>query len=367
MKRKIVTVVGARPEFTKAFAVSPVLRCSFDEILVHTGQHYDHKLSQSFFDELDLPKPQYNVGAGSGSHAEQTAAMLVGIERILLEEKPDCLLNYGDTNSTLASALAASKLNIPVGHIEAGLRSFNRVMPEEQNRVVVDHLAQLLFCPTSTAVANLEKEGVIEGVYQTGDVMMDAVLILSKKAEQRYGTGVLELQALLDGAHVALPDAWYLATIHRAENTASVEAIAQILKAFEEGELDAPVIFPVHPRTRGYVEELAEQQAYSNILFVEPVGYTEMLYLVAHAKKVITDSGGLQKEAYMLATPCVTVRPQTEWVETLAGGWNVLSNPRADELAHHIKAYVELDIQQPYYGNGQAAQAIAEVLTAYLS
>jgi UDP-N-acetylglucosamine 2-epimerase (non-hydrolysing)/UDP-GlcNAc3NAcA epimerase len=360
VKRKIVTVVGARPEFVKAFAVSPVLRTAFDEVLVHTGQHYDYNLSQGFFDELALPRPDYNIGAGSGSHAEQTASILTRLERILMDEKPDCLLNYGDTNSTLASALAAVKLDIPIGHIEAGLRSFNKTMPEEQNRIVVDHLSSFLFCPTVTAVENLEREGITEGVFRTGDVMMDAVLILSKRASQVYESRAPELKNLLDDNTLLLPEAWYLATIHRAENTTSIEIIAQILAAFEK--LDAPVIFPVHPRTKDYVKELKERQGYSDILFVEPVGYVEMLYLTANAKKVITDSGGLQKEAYLLATPCVTVRPQTEWIETLEDGWNVLSSPVTEDLLGHIGAPFKRTAQQSYYGDGHAAQAITKAL-----
>ena len=326
---KIVTIVGARPQFVKAAAVSRVIRKEHTEILVHTGQHYDNNMSDVFFEELHIPKPDINLGVGSGTHAKQTAEMMVGIEEILLNEKPDYLLVYGDTNSTLAGAIAASKIHIPIIHVEAGLRSFNMRMPEEQNRILTDRISTLLLCPTNVAVENLRKEGLTEGVNNVGK-----------------NTPVKE---------------WYLSTIHRAENTDSIEKIKEILDAFEQ--LDAPVIFPVHPRTKGLVREVKETHGYKNILFVEPMGYLDMLYFVKNAKKAVTDSGGLQKETYILDTPCVTVRDQTEWVETLVGNHNILAKPNAKDIVEKVmNTVIDYDKKEAYYGNGNAAEKICELI-----
>lgn len=360
---KIMTIVGARPQFIKAAAVSRPLRKRHTEILVHTGQHYDSNMSEIFFKELKIPKPDYQLGVGSGTHARQTADMMVGIEQVLMKEKPDLLLIYGDTNSTLAGALAASKMHIPVAHIEAGLRSYNKFMPEEQNRVLSDHISSLLFCPTDAAVENLRKEGISKGVYQTGDVMCDAVLYYSQMMEDNdkeyYFQQLQGLPQSLD-----IPKRWYMATIHRAENTDSIERVRQVLAAFEE--LDAPVLFPVHPRTKEIVRELDQEYSYQNILFVEPVGYLTMLYLVKHAVKIVTDSGGLQKEAYILGTPCVTVREQTEWTETLTGGCNVLSKPVKEEILSKVYRKVSAERQKvSYYGNGDASEKICCILDRY--
>ena len=299
---KIVTIVGARPQFVKAAAVSRVIRKKHEEILVHTGQHYDNNMSDVFFDELHIPKPDVNLGVGSGTHARQTAEMMIGIEDVLLKEKPDYLMVYGDTNSTLAGAIAASKIHIPIIHVEAGLRSYNMRMPEEQNRILTDRISTLLLCPTEVAVENLKKEAITEGVYNVGDVMCDAVLYYSKMLEEYPKEFYFEH---LEGIYEPIDsvDEWYLATIHRAENTDDIDKIRNILAAFEE--LDAPVIFPVHPRTKGLVTKLRDEHKYSNILFVQPMGYLDMLYFVKHAKKAVTDSGGLQKETYILDTPCV--------------------------------------------------------------
>ncbi len=357
---KIVTVVGARPQFIKAAAVSRVIRREHEEILVHTGQHYDSNMSDIFFEELQIPRPDYNLGVGSGSHAKQTAAMMVGIEDILLKEKPDYLMVYGDTNSTLAGALAASKILIPIVHVEAGLRSFNMAMPEELNRILTDRISRFLFCPTDVAVNHLKDEGITRGVYNVGDVMCDAVLHYSREMEKNPPSFYFGRLAGLFGP-VEPVDRWYLATIHRAENTDSLEKIRNVLDAFEQ--LDAPVLFPVHPRTKGMVRELCQAHGYRNILFVEPMGYLDMLYFTKNAVKAVTDSGGLQKEAYILGTPCVTVRDQTEWVETLNGGHNVLARPQTQDILDKVRnTPIDEGNHPPYYGSGQAAEQILEIL-----
>lgn len=357
---KIVTVVGARPQFIKAAAVSRKLRRDHQEIMIHTGQHYDANMSDIFFDELKIPYPDVKLGVGSGSHGKQTAEMLVGIEDTLLKEEPDYLMVYGDTNSTLAGALAASKLHIPVVHVEAGLRSYNMRMPEEQNRVLTDHLSAFLLCPTDSAVENLRKEGITQGVYPVGDVMCDAVLFYSKLMEEQDKAFYLNR---LKGLYSDIPDmpSWYLATIHRAENTDDIRKIEKILAAFER--MDAKVLFPVHPRTRHFADELLEKHRYENIVFVQPMGYLDMLYFTKNAKKVVTDSGGLQKEAYILNTPCVTIRDQTEWTETLNGGFNVLAKPDTGDILDKIKnIQPDQSRRKMYYGNGDAAEKICEIL-----
>lgn len=357
---KIVTVVGARPQFVKAAAVSRIIREKHTEILVHTGQHYDNNMSEVFFEELHIPKPDINLGVGSGSHAKQTAEMLVGIEDILLKEDPDYLLVYGDTNSTLAGALAASKIHVPIIHVEAGLRSFNMHMPEEQNRILTDRISKLLLCPTDAAVENLKKEGLTEGVYNVGDVMCDAVLYYSKLLEEKTAEHYfVHLNGLF--GEIQPVNEWYLSTIHRAENTDSIDKIREVLTAFEH--LDAPVIFPVHPRTKGLVKELWDMHQYKNILFVEPMGYLDMLFFVKNAKKAITDSGGLQKETYILNTPCVTVRDQTEWVETLIGNHNILAKPTAKDILEKVmNTPIDYSKKAAYYGTGNAAKKICELI-----
>lgn len=358
---KIVTVVGARPQFVKAAAVSRVIRKKHEEILIHTGQHYDNNMSDIFFEELHIPKPDQNLCVGSGSHARQTADMLVGIEQVLLKEKPDCLLIYGDTNSTLAGAIAASKIHIPIVHVEAGLRSYDMRMPEEQNRVLSDHVSKLLLCPTNTAVQNLKREGIIEGVHCVGDVMCDAVLYYSRMLSG-YGKEYYFNQLKGIFGETPILDKWYMTTIHRAENTDIIDKIEEILKALEE--LDLPVIFPVHPRTKCMVEHLYKKNYYKNIFFVEPVGYLTMLYLAKHSQKIITDSGGLQKEAYILDTPCITVRDQTEWIETLTGNCNILSKPDKDDILEKVlNTKVVQEQKQPYYGEGHAAEKICTLLS----
>lgn len=359
--KKIVTVVGARPQFIKAAAVSRVIRKEFNQILIHTGQHYDANMSDIFFEELGIPKPDYNLGVGSRSHGKQTAEMLIGVEEILLKEEPDYLLVYGDTNSTLAGALAASKLHIPVIHVEAGLRSFNKRMPEEQNRILTDHISEFLFCPTGMAVECLRKEGITRNVYQVGDVMCDAVLYYANQEAGNTKESHIEELTAWYGEKEKLGEGWYLATIHRAENTDSLEKIEEILDAFEE--LDKPVVFPVHPRTKNMVQKLCQEKMYQNLVCVEPVGYKEMLYFTKEAKKAVTDSGGLQKEAYILGTPCVTVRDQTEWVETLHGGHNILAKPQKEDIVKKVfETKQDWNFHPDYYGKGNAAEEICRIL-----
>lgn len=310
---KIITIIGARPQFIKAAPVSKVLRESgHQEYLVHTGQHYDTNMSQVFFDELQIPEPDVNLGVGSGSHGWQTGQMLMALERVIQEVKPDWVLVYGDTNSTLAGALAAVKLHILIAHVEAGLRSFNREMPEEINRVLTDHCSDLLFCPTQTAVDNLAKEGITKGVHLVGDTMYDAVIQFSEIARSR--STILEKLGLG-------PKEYLLATIHRPYNTDNPENLHSILSAFTE--IDEPIIFPVHPRTRQCLSDLKLKTDNLKLRLLEPVGYLDMLVLEKNAKAILTDSGGMQKEAYFLRVPCITLRTETEWVETVEAGWNV--------------------------------------------
>jgi UDP-GlcNAc3NAcA epimerase len=315
---KVLTVVGARPQFIKAWPVSEALvRQGLSEYLVHTGQHYDDKMSEVFFRELGIRPPAANLEVGSGPHGHQTGLMLQKLEPIVLEQRPDVVLVYGDTNSTLAAALVAVKLQIPIVHVEAGLRSFNRAMPEEHNRVLTDHCSALLLCPTETAVRNLAREGIHEGVHLVGDVMQDALL----GAYARAGS-----PGLSSGA---APGTYFLATIHRAENTDTAERLAEIFRGLEE--LPLPVVLPVHPRLRACLQRFGIRP-HERIRLIEPLGYLDMVRATSGARAVFTDSGGLQKEAVWLGVPCVTLREETEWVETLADGWNQLAGASARRM-----------------------------------
>ncbi len=322
----VATIIGARPQFIKAAAVSRELRKRVREVLVHTGQHYDSNMSQVFFDDLQIPRPDYDLGVGSGNHGKQTGAMLAAIEEVLLQERPDRVMVYGDTNSTLAGALAAAKLHIPVAHVEAGLRSFNRNMPEEINRVLTDHMSDMLFCPSPTAVANLAAEGLSRGVHLVGDVMYEALMHAVALAEKKSDIcRRLDLEA---GTYI-------LATIHRAEHTDDPGKLERLLGVLSEIARQHPVIFPVHPRTRGQLEQLPEGWAAmetTGLRLLEPVGYLDMVRLEAGAKVIMTDSGGIQKEAYWLRVPCVTLREETEWVETVEQGWNVITGTDRDRI-----------------------------------
>lgn len=347
---KVMSIVGARPQFIKLAPVSRELRKEHSEVLVHTGQHYDWLMSEAFFKQLGIPQPDCNLGVGSGSHAEQTGMMLVGVEKVLLEELPDFVLVYGDTNSTLAGALAAAKLSIPIGHIEAGLRSSNRQMPEEINRVLTDHVSTLLFCPTETAVRHLAAEGITEGVHNVGDVMCDALLHGMKLAPKSVNI----LQCLgLEPRH------YLLATIHRASNTDNLPNLASILAAFNV--LEEVIIFPAHPRVRGVLERM-NFRLNSNVRLIEPVGYLEMLALERNARMILTDSGGVQKEAYLCGVPCVTLREETEWRETVEAGWNVIVGVDKDRLVEAVKGFQPKGNRPSVFGDGKASQRITEIL-----
>lgn len=360
---KIITIVGARPQFIKAAAFSKVFRKENTEILVHTGQHYDPSMSDIFFEELQIPKPDYNLEIGSGSHGMQTGRMLEKIEEIIITEKPDGVLVYGDTNSTLAGALAASKLNIPVFHIEAGLRSYNMEMPEEQNRILTDHISRYLFCPTQTAVDNLVKEGVTTGVFKVGDIMYDAVLNNLQISKEKYDNGEW-LKALKKDnptmQNIEINN-YYLATIHRPVNTDNPENIKKIFTAFNK--LDKPVLLPLHLRTVNLIKNM--DLKYDNIIIVKPIGYLLMLYVLKNAYLAVTDSGGLQKEAYFVKTPCVTLRNETEWVETLENGWNILSKIDEDAILSAIHRPLDfLNLERPlHFGDGKSAEKMVKIIT----
>jgi len=345
---RVVTVVGARPQFIKAAVVSNALRdAGISEEIVHTGQHYDANMSAVFFDELDIPAPTHNLEVGSGSHAAQTGAMMMGLESFLgSHSRPDWVLVYGDTNSTIAAAIVASKMDLPVAHVEAGLRSFNLRMPEEINRIVTDRLSTLLFCPTQTAVDHLDREGMQHGIHLTGDVMLDATRTYSRRAAERVS---LKSLTKLE------KDTFYLGTIHRAENTDNPARLASILQAFSD--LEAPIVLPLHPRTRS---KLDLSSIGTSIQLIEPVSYLSMLTLISSSIKVLTDSGGLQKEAIWLGKPCVTLRDETEWTETLAGGWNQVTGADSDAILSAVKANPEGEA--PQFGEAPEGSASSEIV-----
>ena len=306
---RIASIVGVRPQFIKASVVSRELRKRHEEILIHTGQHYDYEMNQVFFEELGVPEPDYYLGVGSGSHGFQTGEMLKKIEEVLVNEKSDLVLTYGDTNSTLAGALAASKLHIKTAHVESGLRSFDRSMPEEINRILIDHCSDILFCPTKNAVENLKNEGIKENVYLTGDVMVDSLLYNRETAEK--STILTDLGLRSKG--------YIVATIHRASNTDNKENLQNIVEALSE--LNETIVFPLHPRTENLLKEYGlYNKLKSSVILTQPLGFFEFIKLMGHAKMILTDSGGVQKEAYVLKVPCITLRENTEWVETVEEG-----------------------------------------------
>jgi UDP-GlcNAc3NAcA epimerase len=356
---KIITVVGARPQFIKAAVVSRSLReqKSFHETIIHTGQHYHANMSNIFFDELDIPQPDYNLNIGGGTHGQNTGRMIEAIETVLIKEKPDGLLVYGDTDSTLAAVLAAVKIYIPIMHVEAGLRSFNKLMPEEINRILTDHASDLLFAPTNAAVRNLANEGIVgEKVVNIGDVMFDAAIFYSKKANN--SSDVLTKQQLT-------PKSYVLATIHRQENTDDFNKLSNIISGFSKSDL--PIIMPIHPRTRKRLDEFhIEIPGLLNL--IEPLGYLDMVMLEMNAALIVTDSGGVQKEAYFHKIPCVTLREETEWVELVDSGWNRLvgDNPKLIEAAlNTIQPAVTKWI--PFYGDGCASNLIATTILTKFS
>ena len=348
---KIATIVGARPQFIKCAPVSREIRKHFNEILIHTGQHYDYNMSQSFFDELNLPEPDYNLGIGSDNHGAQTGKILFELENVLLKIEPDLVMVYGDTNSTLAGALSAAKLQIPVAHIEAGLRSFNREMPEEINRIVADKLSKYLFVPTQTAAANLAKEGQTIGVYNVGDVMFDSFLYNLKHINTDE---VLEKFQLDSKKYI-------LTTIHRPQNTDDPSVLKALISTLQN--LPELVIFPIHPRTRKLMRTYNITVNSQNLKLVEPVSYQEMIVLEKNAKIIITDSGGVQKESYFAGVPCIVLRGETEWVELVENGWAVLLGNRYEELPQVIKSFQSFQPGiEKLYGDGHASRKIAENL-----
>ncbi len=361
-RKKILTVIGARPQIIKAFPVSRQLKInSLQEIIVHTGQHYDYEMSEVFFEEIGLYRSHYNLKVGSGTQAEQTAKMMIKLEKVLEKERPDLVLVYGDTNSTLAGGLTAAKLNLPVAHVEAGLRSFDFTMPEEINRVLTDRLSTLLFAPTQEAVKNLKKEGIEKGVFLTGDVMFDASLYFSKIASKK--SLILKRLGLKPGSY-------YLLTIHRPANTDNPKNLSSILKALASAP--KPVVFPVHPRTKKYLKKwgLFSIIKKSQIKVIPPLSYLDFLALEKGAEKILTDSGGVQKEAYFLAIPCLTLRENTEWTETIKAGWNMLVGADEEKITEALLNFnpqvKTLEPARKLFGRGNAAKKIAAILYKFL-
>lgn len=356
---KIATIIGARPQFIKAATLSRCIRDHFsdkiEEILIHTGQHHDDNMSKVFFQELEIPLPQYNLGISGGTHGQMTGRMLETIEKVLLKEKPECVLVYGDTNSTLAGALAASKLHIPIAHVEAGLRSFNKTMPEEINRTLTDKLSTYLLCPTSIAVRNLAQEGIRQGVSLVGDVMYDSALHYQKRLNR--SNSVFSKLNIAENGYI-------LATCHRQENTDSPQRLNAIISTLSTISHDIPILFPLHPRTHQRLLEYGLMDYLKNIQILPPLSYFDLLALEQAAKVIVTDSGGMQKEAFFCGVPCVTLRDETEWLETVELGWNQLvgANPQKITLAIHAAQKGETHTFP--YGDGHASLRILQSLVA---
>lgn len=346
---KIVTVIGARPQFIKASVISMQLaKSNIEEIIIHTGQHFDDNMSAVFFDEMGIPKPKYNLDINALSHGAMTGRMLEKIEEILIDEKPDSVLVYGDTNSTLAGALAAKKLHIKVIHIEAGLRSNNLKMPEEVNRILTDKLSDILFCPTTEAVENLRRENVLDNVHEVGDVMKDSVMHFSKLAKK---------------PKLDLPEDFILMTLHRQENTDVKERMESIASAINKIHKELPIVLPIHPRTRQFIKKY---NINFDVILIDPIGYLEMMYLLDNSKIILTDSGGLQKEAFFFKKPCMTLRDETEWVELVDGGFNTLVGANSDLIYSTFKNIIAgsspLDFNTSLYGSGNASEKIVGII-----
>ena len=354
---KIASIVGARPQFIKLAPLSREIRKKHREVLIDTGQHYDAEMAGIFFSEFKIPKPDHSLGIGSADHGEQTGKMLIAVEKVLMTERPALAVVFGDTNSTLAGALAAAKLGIPVAHVEAGLRSYDQSMPEEQNRVLTDHLAKLLFCPTYVSKENLKREGITEGVHVVGDVMVDA-LEESRKAAEKHSK-------ILDQLHLNKGEYQFM-TVHRPSNTDTKANLEGILKAV--GDSGVPTVFPAHPRTvKSLAEHGLEGSVPGNIRIVKPVGHMDAIWLVANSARVLTDSGGLQKEAYLLRVPCITLRDTTEWVETVNVGWNVLVGSDKKKILEAVQSFSPSKYQQHIFGPKGASARIAKIIDSYLA
>lgn len=351
---KIASIVGARPQFVKAAQLSNKIRKQHQEILIHTGQHYDIEMSEVFFKQLKIPNPDINLNVGSGEHGAQTAKMIKGIEDIFIRENPDLVITYGDTNSTLAGALVASKMHIKTAHVEAGLRSFNKKMPEEINRIVADQVSDVLFAPTKTAVENLKKESTQGKVYHVGDVMYDAILEAIEVAKKRSDI----IRRLKLGGYK-----YALLTVHRAENTDEVSRLSDIIEAFEAVKIK--VVFPVHPRTHKVLRQsglLKNLEKNKDMILTDPLSYLDFLLLEQNASKIVTDSGGVQKEAYFLGVPCITLRNETEWVETVEDGWNIVVGTNKKKIIEAIETFKPKGRQKKVFGDGNAAKYILNVI-----
>jgi UDP-N-acetylglucosamine 2-epimerase len=352
---KIASIVGARPQFIK---IAPLCRefkkqKSIKHLIIHTDQHYDYNMSKAFFDELEIPNPDYHLEVGAGTHGYQTGEMMKRVENVLIKERPDWAMVYGDTNSTLAGALAATKIDIPLAHVEAGLRSYNKKMPEEINRLLTDHISDLLFCPTKTAMRNLKQEGLEQGVHSVGDVMYDSVLYNVELAENH--------SQLLEKLHLK-PKNYALATVHRAENTDNPDRLRAIFNAFQKiAEKSIPIIIPLHPRTRKQMQLF--RVPVDSLQIIEPVQYLDMLLLQKQARIVVTDSGGIQKEAFFLHVPCITLRGETEWVETVEAGWNMLVDIDEKKIVLSAQKFrnPSHSVGQEAFGDGRAAKKIVSI------
>lgn len=351
---KIVTVVGARPQFIKAAAFSRAASGCHEEIIVHTGQHFDTNMSEIFFEELRIPKPKYNLGISGGSHGKMTGAMLAAVEKVLLKEKPDWLLVYGDTNSTMAGALAAVKLGIPIAHVEAGVRLGTMSNPEEVNRVVTDHVSQILFTPTELELENLELENLRKNAFAVGNIMYDSYLY----ASSMEGRNISLLD--LDSNSVSLPERYYYLTCHRQENTQDDRTLEEILKAMNS--LDAVTVYSVHPRNRERARRICEERSFRNILLIQPVGYIESIQLLKHCEKVVTDSGGLQCEAFYAGKQCVTVFDRVIWPQTMVENRNQLARPDTEDILEKLKSNQRIDETYKPFGDGHAAEKILRIL-----
>ncbi|MEO1808324.1 MAG: UDP-N-acetylglucosamine 2-epimerase (non-hydrolyzing) [Bacteroidota bacterium] len=371
---KLMSLVGARPQFIK---LAPLARAvdqmnqdpaspTIQHVIIHTGQHYDYGMSDIFFDELGIPHPDINLGVGSGRHGVQTGKMLAGIEEALIEQQPDLLVIFGDTNSTVAGALAASKLHIPIAHVEAGLRSFNRTMPEEINRIVADHISDILLAPTPTAIQHLQNEGLSDKTISSGDIMYDTVLHNVQLAEKQ--------SEILNGLPVGKGN-YAIATCHRAENTNDPQRLRHIFETFNAiAERGTPIVLPLHPRTKNMLPNvLPDWRAHENLFVIEPVGYLDMMQLVHHARLALTDSGGLQKEAFFLNTPCITMRDETEWIETVEAGANIITSADPDRIMEAYKYWMRQDTAdfgeevQKFFGNADSAGRTLQAILDFLN
>jgi len=348
--KKVVSIVGARPQFIKLAPFSHALRRKYNEVIVHTGQHYDPNMSGSFFAELEIPEPDYNLEIGSGEHGKQTGQMLIALEKVVLAEQPHAIVVFGDTNSTLAGALVGAKLQIPTAHVEAGLRSFNRSMPEEINRVVADHASDLLFAPTRTALAHLTDEGLAAKTRLTGDIMLDTLQLSQNKAEAQ--------SKILEKFELTLKN-YLLLTLHRPYTVDTAAVLKPILQAIDR--TGKKVVFPLHPRTRKMITSF-KKKTYKNLMLIDPQGYLDFVMLQKHAQKILTDSGGIQKEAYLLGVPCITLRPETEWVETVAAGWNRVVGHDPEILTEAIETFNPDGHRPDVFGTFPVAEKMVEEL-----